>query len=60
MTTGIITDGDLKRIAQKFKKFHNLSLKKIMTKTQLVSILKHYSFRFILNEYKENNITMCS
>ena len=31
-TTGIITDGDLKRIAQKYKKFENLNLKKIMTK----------------------------
>ena len=34
-TVGIITDGDLKRIAQKFKKFHNLSLKKIMTKNPI-------------------------
>ena len=31
-TTGIITDGDLKRIAQKFDKFENLKLKKIMKK----------------------------
>ena len=29
---GLITDGDLKRIAQKYKKFENLNLKKIMTK----------------------------
>ena len=35
MTTGIITDGDLKRIAQKFKKFDNLNLKKIMTKNPI-------------------------
>ena len=35
-TTGIITDGDLKRIAQKYKKFNELELKKVMKKTQLV------------------------
>ena len=35
ITTGIITDGDLKRIAQKFKKFDNLNLKKIMTKNPI-------------------------
>ena len=34
-TTGIITDGDLKRIAQKFKKFDNLNLKKLMTKNPI-------------------------
>ena len=34
-TTGIITDGDLKRIAQKFKKFDNLNLKKLMTKNPM-------------------------
>ena len=28
----IITDGDLKRIAQKYNKFDNLELKKVMTK----------------------------
>ena len=27
-TVGILTDGDLKRIAQKYKKFENLDLKK--------------------------------
>ena len=31
-TTGIITDGDLKRIAQKYKKFNELELKKVMKK----------------------------
>ena len=31
-TAGIITDGDLKRIAQKYNKFDNLELKKVMTK----------------------------
>ncbi len=34
-TTGILTDGDLKRIAQKFKKFDNLNLKKLMTKNPI-------------------------
>ena len=34
-TTGIITDGDLKRIAQKFKKFDNLNLKKLMTRNPI-------------------------
>ena len=34
-TVGILTDGDLKRIAQKYKKFENLDLKKIMKKKQL-------------------------
>ncbi len=34
-TTGIITDGDLKRIARKFKKFDNLNLKKLMTKNPI-------------------------
>ena len=32
LTTGIITDGDLKRIAQKYKKFDNLTIKKVMKK----------------------------
>ena len=31
-TTGIITDGDLKRIAQKFNKFDHLLLKNVMKK----------------------------
>ncbi len=31
-TVGILTDGDLKRIAQKYKNFQNLELKKIMKK----------------------------
>ena len=30
--TGIITDGDLKRIAQRFKKFDELIIKKVMKK----------------------------
>ena len=34
-TTGIITDGDLKRIAQKYKKFHHLKLKNVMKKNPL-------------------------
>ena len=34
-TVGILTDGDLKRIAQKYKKFENLDLKKIMKKKPL-------------------------
>ena len=29
-TKGILTDGDLKRIAHKHNKFNNLSLKKVM------------------------------
>ena len=32
LTTGIITDGDLKRIAQKYNKFDNLTIKKVMKK----------------------------
>ena len=31
-TSGIITDGDLKRIAQKFNQFDNLEIKKVMKK----------------------------
>jgi len=31
-TNGIITDGDIKRIAQKYKNFEELELKKIMKK----------------------------
>ena len=31
-TSGIITDGDLKRIAQKYKNFENLEIKKVMKK----------------------------
>ena len=31
-TTGIITDGDVKRIAQKYNKFNNLQIKKVMKK----------------------------
>ena len=34
-TVGIITDGDLKRIAQKHNKFQNLILKKVMKKNPL-------------------------
>ena len=34
-TVGIITDGDLKRIAQKYNKFHNLELKKVMKKNPI-------------------------
>ncbi len=34
-TTGIITDGDLKRIARKFSNFENLKLKKVMKKSPL-------------------------
>ena len=34
-TTGIITDGDLKRIAQKYNKFENLELKKVMKKNPI-------------------------
>ena len=31
-TIGIITDGDVKRIAQKFNQFNNLEIKKVMKK----------------------------
>ena len=34
-TSGIITDGDIKRIAQKYSNFDNLELKKVMTKEPL-------------------------
>ena len=34
-TSGIITDGDLKRIAQKYSNFENLELKKVMKKNPL-------------------------
>ena len=34
-TSGIITDGDLKRIAQKYKKIYGLELKKVMKKEPL-------------------------
>ena len=34
-TTGIITDGDLKRIVQKYNKIDNLELKKVMTKNPI-------------------------
>jgi len=34
-TVGIITDGDLKRMAQKYLKFHDLELKKVMKKNPL-------------------------
>ena len=34
-TSGIITDGDLKRIAQKFNKFDNLKIKQVMKKNPL-------------------------
>ena len=34
-TCGIITDGDLKRIAQKFDKFHNLKINKVMKKNPI-------------------------
>ena len=34
-TVGIVTDGDLKRIAQKYNKFDDLEIKKVMTKNPL-------------------------
>ena len=34
-TNGIITDGDLKRIAQKYKNFENLEIKKVMKKNPI-------------------------
>ena len=34
-TSGIITDGDVKRIAQKYDKFENLVIKKVMKKNPL-------------------------
>ena len=34
-TNGILTDGDLKRIAQKYKKIYGLELKKVMKKEPL-------------------------
>ncbi len=34
-TTGIITDGDLKRIAQKYNKFEKLELKRVMKKNPI-------------------------
>ena len=34
-TIGIITDGDLKRIAQKYNKFDNLEIKKVMKKNPI-------------------------
>ena len=34
-TVGILTDGDLKRIAQKYKNFDNLKINKVMTKNPL-------------------------
>ena len=34
-TTGIITDGDLRRITQKYKKFEDLSLKKVMKRNPI-------------------------
>ncbi len=34
-TSGIITDGDLKRIAQRYPKFNNLELKRVMKKNPL-------------------------
>ena len=35
-TCGIITDGDLKRIAQKYSNFENIQVNKVMKKIQLV------------------------
>ena len=34
-TTGILTDGDLKRIAQRYSNFNNLILKKIMKRNPI-------------------------
>ena len=48
-TTGIITDGDLKRIAQKYNKFHNLKLKDVMKKNPL-SIDKDILAKALYNE----------
>ena len=34
-TSGIVTDGDLKRIAQKYEKFDDLEIKKVMKKNPM-------------------------
>ena len=34
-TSGILTDGDLKRLSQKVENFHNLKIKKVMKKNPI-------------------------
>ena len=57
--TGIITDGDLKRIAQKYNKFDNLKIKQVM-KNPLSIEENQLAVSIIHDEYKENYIFVCS
>ncbi len=53
-TTGILTDGDLKRLNQKFENFHNLKIKSLMSKNP-ISINKNFlasQALFIMNKKK--------
>ena len=53
-TTGIITDGDIKRIAEKYKNFENLELKKVMKKKPLSVEIDTLAARalFLMNSKK--------
>ena len=55
-TIGIITDGDLKRIAQKYKKFDNLKLKRVMKKNP-ISINKDTLAAYALSIMNTKKIT---
>ena len=56
ITTGILTDGDLKRLNRKFKNLHNLEIKSIMKKSPK-SVSKDMSATESLYLMNKNKIT---
>ena len=61
-TVGIVTDGDLKRIAQKYNKFDDLEIKKVMTKNPL-SVDENTlaaSALSLMNSKKITSLVVCS
>ena len=61
ITSGIVTDGDLKRIAQKYKNFEDLEIKKVMKKNP-ISVDKDMLAATALSimNSKKNYISLCA
>ena len=57
LTTGIITDGQIRRISQKNKKFQDLKVKDVMTKNP-ISVNQEMLAQKALSLMNENKITI--
>ena len=57
LTTGIITDGQIRRISQKNKKFQDLKVKDVMTKNP-ISVNQEMLAHKALSLMNENKITI--